>query len=619
MWLRRRADSDFYSEIESHIRLEEDRLIAEGMAAAEARDAARHAFGNITSTRENFYESRHWLWWDRLRQDLRYGARSLRKAPGFAIAGALTIGLGVGANTAVFSLVDAVLIQSLAVKNPKELLFLETAGTAGTSGPPPYPCFKRLRSETSSFTEMAAFSSDELRIQVDRVPEQVMGQVASGSYFELLGVKAALGRVMVASDEKLSPPVAVISHRYWMRRFGGNSAVIGKSISFRERSFTIVGVTSPQFRGLLPGTPIDVTFPITVEGKYLADAGAWWLHAIVGRLKSGVSSPQAQAEANVIFQSFMSGEQVPADVVRMRFHHLELEPAAHGMDVLRRRFSKPLYALMIIVGLIMLMATVNITNLLLARGIARRGEFAIRLATGSGRGRLAQQLLTETLFLFMIGAFPGVLVARWAVALVQTLFAQGRRAITLETEFHWHVAAFSLAVTLAAGLVSGAFSVWRAFRIDPAQAMKEGQARTTSSHGSETLIRALVALQVAVSMVLLVGAVTFVRTLVNLRNVDTGFQNEGVLTMSVELPEVVNQASNYSSIWAYALGALRAVPGVHAAAFSTFTPLSGRDRGALVRVRGYEPASTDDSEIHIIKSQMVTSRPWESRCFAAVC
>jgi len=599
MWSRRRADSDFQAEIEAHIRLEADRLIGEGMSPAEAQAAARRAFGNVAIARERLYESQRWLWWDQLGQDLRYGLRCLRKTPAFTAAAALTIALGVGANTAVFSLMDAVLLRSLPVQNPKELVFLETAGSAGLSGPPPYPCFTRLRAEAGSLTEMSAFSSDELRFEIDGKPEQVMGQVASGNYFELLGVKPTLGRLMNAEDEKLNPPVAIISDRYWRRRFGGDPAVIGKRISFREQTFTIAGVTPPEFWGLLPGTPIDVTLPITLERKHLTDAGAWWLHAIIARLKPGVSANQAQAESNVVFQSFISGSRHPAELIRKHFHHLELGPAAHGMDVLRRRFSKPLYALMGIVGLVLLMATANIANLLLARGISRRGEFAIRLATGARPARLVRQLVTETLLLFWLGAVPGVVFAGWGVGVIETLFAQGRRAVTLEAGLNWRVLAFSIVVTLVAGLLSGLFPAWKAFRTDPQQAIKEGEARTSESGGSATLRQTLVALQVALSLVLLVGAVTFVRTFANLRRVDTGFQNEQVLTMSIEVPDGYVQAGKSAAIWSQTLEAVRGIPGVRSAGLSTFTPLSGRDRGGLVRVRGYEPASFEDGTVHM--------------------
>lgn len=599
MRLDRRADSDFQAEIESHIRLEADRLIAEGMSPSEALAAARRAFGNATLVRETFYESQRWLWWHQLRQDLRYGLRALRRTPGFTAAAALTIALGVGANTAVFSLVDAVLLQLLPVQNPKELVFLEAAGTAGSSGPPPYPCFARLRAETHSFTGMAAFASDELRIEIDGKPEQVMGQVASGNFFELLGVKPVLGRLMSAEDEKLVSPIAIISDRYWRQRFGADPAVLGRSISFRDQMFTIVGVTPPEFWGLLPGTPVDITLPITIERNYLTDAGGWWLHAIVARLRPGASGNQAQAESDVVFQSFMSDSRHAPEMIRKHFHHLELRPAAHGMDVLRRRFSKPLYALMGIVSLVLLLAAANIANLLLARGIARHREFAIRLATGAGRARLVRQLLTETLLLFGLGAIPGMILAKWGVGVIHGLFAQGRRAIALEADLNWRVMAFCMLVTLAAGFLSGLFPAWRAFRTDPEQAIKEGQARTSESRRSVTLTRALVAFQVALSLVLLVGAVTFVRTLTNLRNVDPGFRNEQVLTMSIQVPDAYMQAGKSSAIWDRVPEAIRNIPGVRSAGLSTFTPLSGRDRQMFVSVRGYEAAGFEDKIVHV--------------------
>lgn len=599
MWFRRRADRDFQAEIESHIRLEMDRLIADGMPRAEAETAARRAFGNVAIARERFYESWRWLWFHQMGQDLRYGLRSLRKTPAFTAAAALTIAFGVGANTAVFSLMDAVLLRSLPVQHPKDLVFLETAGSAGTSGPPPYPCFTRLRAETDSFAALAAFSSDELRIEIDGKPEQIMGQVVSGNYFELLGVKPVLGRLMDARDEELSPPIAVISERYWRQRFGGDPAVIGKSISYRKQTFTIAGVTPSEFFGLQPGSPVDITLPISIERRLLADSGAFWLQGIIARLKPGISGAKAQAESDVVFRSFMSVSRYPADIVAKHFHHLEVQPAAHDMDVLRRRFSQPLYALIGIVGLVLLLAVANIANLLLARGISRGREFAIRLATGAGRARIVRQLLTETLLLFGLGAVPGVVFAGWGVGLIETLFREGRRAITVEADLNWRVLAFSLIVTLLAGLTSGLFPAWRAFRTDPEQAIREGQARASESRGAAMLTQALVAFQVGLSLVLLVAAVTFVRTLANLRSVDAGFRNKEVLTMSIQLPEEYADASTSVAFWNRALETVRGLPGVRAAGVSTFTPLSGRDRGALVRVRGYEPPTSEDAAIHI--------------------
>jgi predicted permease len=596
MWFRRRSDRDFAAEVEAHISLEADRLMEQGMAPEEAQAAARREFGNVTAVREQFYESRRWLWWEELRRDLRYGLRSLRRSPAFTLAAALTIALGVGANTAVFSLMDAVLLRLLPVDKPEELVFLDTVGNSGSSAAPPYPCFLRLRAEVNSFDEIAAFTGDELRIEIDGTAEQVMGQAASGNYFALLGVKAALGRLMTPDDEKLDPAICVISDRYWRRRFGADPAVIGKTISFRKQKFTIAGVTPPGFWGLEPGRPVDLTLPIGMERSLLADAGAWWFSA-VARLKDGASGRQASAEANAVFQSFMADRQT-AGLRKEYFDRLELRAAAHGLDGLRRRFSKPLYVLMGIAGLVLLMAAANIANLLLARGMARQREFAIRLATGAGRLRLIRQLLTETLLLFTIGAVPGVMLGRWGAGLMQAMFAEGRRALTVDAGLNWRVFAFTMAIALAAGLLAGLFPAWRAFRRGAEQSMREGHSRTGDSRNAALLARALVAVQVSLSLVLLTAAMTFVRTLWNLRSVDAGFREKEVLTMSVELPDDYLAAGKASAVWDRILEAVRSIPGLRSAGLAVVTPLSGRDRGAHVRIPGYEPPAAKDSLIH---------------------
>jgi len=595
MRLKRRTDQDFGAEVESHIRLEADRLMAEGMAPAEAERTARRAFGNAAIARERFYESQRWLWWDQLRQDIRYGLRSLWKAPAFTLTAALTVALGVGANTAIFSLVDAVLLQSMPVRNPKELVFLEAAGSKGNSGAPPYPCFERLRAETSSFSGMAVFATDELRIEVDGKAEQVMGQVASGNYFEVLGVQPALGRLMRADDENLNPPIAVISDRYWRRRFGADPAVIGKTILVRRQAFTIAGVMPAEFWGLEPGKAIDLTLPITVERGAMGNPGAWWLHGAVARLKPGVPMEKAEAEANIVFQSFLLNFPSPKDLAQQHFHQLKASSAAHGMDGLRRKFSEPLFLLMGIVGLVLLMAIANVANLLLARGIGRQREFAIRLAAGAGRLRLVRQMVTETLLLFVLGVLPGVFLARWGVHAIESMFTQGRRPILLPTELNWRVLAFSILLTILAGLFAALLPVWRVLRADLERSIRDGQARTGGSHGSATLTRGLVVFQVALSLVLLAGALTFLRSLANLRNVDPGFSNDEALTMSLNVLE----GSIPPRSWSRMLDEVRTIPGVRAAAISTYTPLSGRNRGALVRISGYTPATFDDSIVHL--------------------
>jgi len=598
MWFTKRRAEDFAAEIEAHVALEAERLMDQGIPEREAKNAARRSFGNTTRAQERFYEAGRWLWMDELLQDLRFGARGLRKARSFSVAAALTIALGVGANTAVFSLMDAVLLRSLPAEKPKELVFLEMAGTAGPSGSPPYPCFVRLREEVKSLTGLAAFASDEFRLEIGGVPEQVMGQAATGNYFELLGVKPLLGRLLTPQDEHLDPPVAVISERYWRKRFSADPAVLGRAVSLGKRSFVIVGVTPAEFFGLQPGHPVEITVPIGMQDRLVSDPTVLWLHGIIGRLKPAATAAQAGAEAEVVFQSFMTSSRYPASLITRHFHHMEVVGAARGMDAVRRRFSQPLAVLMGIACLVLLLALANVVNLLLSRGISRTREFAIRLAAGAGRGRIVRQLLTETTLLFCLGALPGVAVASWGVGWIDSMFREGRNPIVVEASLNSRVLIFSLCVTLAAGLISGLLPAWRAFRSDLQTAIKDGHERTGESREISWLSQGLVVFQVGLSLVLGVGALLFTSTLTSLRNLNVGFRTEHVLTISLQYQEGTADIAKTIARWSRALETVRRTPAVRSAAISTYAPLSGRDTGALVRIRGYQPQSSEDATLH---------------------
>lgn len=597
---RKKVEQDLDRELQFHVAERISALESAGLSEGEARRRVRQEFGGLEQVREQCREARDTRWLEDFCQDTRIAARTLRKTPGFTLAVAFTVALGIAANTGVFSLIDAVLLRALPVAKPNQLIFLETAGSAGLSGPPPYPCFVRIRAETNAFSGAAAFASDELRIEINGTPEQVMGQVASGNYFDVLGVRPESGRLMNVQDEKLNAPVAVISDRFWRRRFGADPAAVGKSISYRGRPFTIIGITPPAFLGLQPGSPVDLTLPISIERELEADAGAFWLEGIIARLRPGVSAMKAAAESDVVFRSFMSASRYGSagDLVAEHWAHLEVIPAAHGTDVLRRRFASPLDALMSVALLVLLLAIANVANLLLARGFTRSGEFGIRLAIGAGRLRLVRQLLTETVLLFTLGAIPGAAIASWGVRFVQMLFREGRRAIAVDASLSWRTLIFCLIATLCAALLSGIIPAWRAIGIDPEQTIKEGQTRISESRSGAKLAQALVAFQVALSFVLLVGAVVFVRSLVNLRHIDPGFRNQDVLTLSIQLPEKTARSAGSAAVWNRVLESVRTIPGVRTAALATFTPLSGRDRGAVVKVRGYNPPTSDDGIIH---------------------
>jgi predicted permease len=602
-WRRKRSVNDFQEEIRTHLELEVEALKQEGLSEREAHLAAKKAFGNVLGAEERFYEKNRLRWLDEFSQDLRHGLRMMRKAPGFTAAVVATLALGMGANTAIFSLIDAVLLRSLPVQAPEQLVFLAATGSKGRGPAPPYPCFERFQKQTNSYSGMAAFANSDVGIRLEGPIEQVDAARVSGDYFQVLGIKPAAGRLLTPEDAKLDPPVAVISYDYWQRRFGGNPSAIGHTFKWDGvmggRLFTIVGVTAPGFHGLLPGRVDDITLPIAVNDKMLKYTDSWWFSA-VARMKPGVNPEVARQETDRIFQSFMEEFPVPDEVRRNFFHHMELAPASQGLDELRRRFSKPLWALMTVVGLVLLIACANITNLLLARSAQRAREFALRVAIGAGRGRLFRQLLTETGLLFAAGAAAGLLVAWWAVRGLTSFFAGGARPIQLEVHWDWRVLGFTVGASLLASLLFGAAPMLNALRSDPNSAMKDG-GRSTMSRGGGRLGQVLVAFQVALSLILLVGATLFLRTLQNLHRQDLGFNVGRVALVGVHLPhDSYPEVENRTALWDRLLPEVRSLPGVEAAALSSMTPLDGNGRGVAFDAPGFQSESREAHSIGLI-------------------
>ena len=611
--LRHRLRSVFRSsrlddELDRELRLHLDALTHEALESgadpAEARRAARRAFGSMDLARERCRDTRRVGLVDDLHRDLRYGVRLLLRSPMFTATALLSLALGLGATTGIFSIADAVLWRMLPVASPQDLVFIKAAGTDSVGGAPPYPVFARLREETSAFTAMAAFATDELHLEVDGDIEQVNGQVASGSYFDVLGLTPAAGRLTTAADERARLPVAVVSYAYAQRRFGGAARALGRAVSFRERRFTIVGVTPPAFTGLVPGRHIDVTLPIVFEDRLLENADTWWFEA-VARVAPDTSREAATAQVDAIFQAFMGGVAPGSSTERMRrthFARLVLVPAGQGLDHLRHRFETPLHALVVVSAGVLFITCLNLGTLLLVRGATRERELAVRIAAGAGTGRLCRQLLTEALLLFATGALLAVGVAHLAVTFLTGLFAGGRSPIVVDARWDWRVVAFAAGVTLTAGLCTG---LWPALRL-----LRRGRAWSAPGHGVRLagsarlsrLTRYAVSGQFALSLVLLVAAIMAMQTMANLRAVDLGFRPAQVLTMSLQplhlgTPPVDREAR--AAFWRETLRRVRAVAGVRSAALSVLTPLSGRDRGRFVSVPGYEPLTAQDRSIKV--------------------
>lgn len=562
--------------------------------------AGPRELGNITRAAEQARAVWGWAGVEQLHRDLRYALRSMRRSPGFTITAVLSLALGIGANSALFSLLDTVLLRNLPVHDPERLFFIENVGVKGNpNGAPPYPCFERIRDETDAFAGMAAFTSNDLNVNIDSNLEAVFGQYASGSYFEVLGLKPFLGRLMTAADEQLNPPVAVISHSYWKRRFGGDPGIIGKAISLGPDNVKIVGVTPPEFVGIQPGRMIDITVPITLQNKALLhDKGGWWFY-LVARLKPNVSAQQARAEVDPIFQNFMGETYTPLDEWRKEFDHIELLPASKGQSYLRERFSHPLLVLMAIVGLVLLIGCANLANLFLARATSRRREFAVRLAIGAGRGRLIRQLLAETLLLFSFGAASGLILAHWGITLLTGFFAVGRSPVRLDAHIDLRVLAFTTVLTLLSAVLFGLAPAVSAVRRDAYPTLKDSESHVTATHARATTRQLLVVAQVALSLVLLVVAGLFIRTLVNLDKLDGGFRPARVLTLSVQPLGPAYQGPRLDAVWANLLARVRSLPGVRSASLSTLTPLSGRDSMTGVTASGFFLHGSQDRIVHV--------------------
>jgi predicted permease len=624
-WLqvsRRRADFErgMQEEMRIHLELHEADLRRQGVPEGEARRRAAAHFGSVDARKDECREAVGLRLADELAGDANYAFRLLRRSPAFTAVAVLSLGLGIGANTAIFSLIDAVLLKTLPVDDPQRLFFVDNSGgkSGGSSGPP-YPCFERLRDHNRFLSGISAFDERLFKVSIDGVPERVRGLYASGTYFDLLGVHATLGRTLTPADD--SDPsrggphgaVAVISDRFWTRRFGRDPAVLGKDVQVGARWVTIVGVTPPGFFGLQVGAPVDITLPMMLVEQGLQSKQSWWL-SVVGRLARGATTEQARADLEALWDAYLTEVGMPRDK-RGYFSGIALVPAARGANDLRRMYSEPLLIVMAIVGVVLLIGCANVANLLLARAAARQNEMAVRLAIGASRGRLIRQLLTEGVVLVSLGAGAGLLFARWGASFLVAVLAGPGERVVLDPHFDLRVLGFTGGVCLATAMLFSLAPALRATRVDAA---RPGHAGATPQN---RIGRTLVIVQVTLSVLLLCGAALFLRTLHNLNDVPSGFDREGVLTMQVEATvpgrtvtpktpaEFRADHARLGAMWSSFVDRVRDVAGVSSAAVATMNPLSGRDRGVKIAVHGIVQGPEKDFGIHV---NQVTDRYFET-------
>jgi predicted permease len=566
-------------------------------------------------------------------QDLRYGFRMLATTPSFTAAAIITLALGIGANAAIFSLVDAAMLRSLPVYEPSQLtVFRWEAGHAAhdrsywdygdclnsnvrmnASGCSfPLPVYEKMQSETTLFSGVTAFAGPfHLDMSGNGAPTIVEAELVSGSYFHTLGIGPAVGRLLMPSDNSPSaPPVAVLSYAYWQRAFAGSKSVLGRIIVLNNVPFTIVGVAAQSFTRLTPGKTQNFWLPIAASrrlsigfwaGTALRNSQSvrfWWV-VLLGRLRRGVRRAQAQAASSVIFHNLVM--HVPGRPMfgRRDDPRITLVPAQQGLTGIRDLYAKPLSLLMCAVGLILLIACANVAGLLLVRGRARQKEMAVRLALGAGRARITQQLLTESVLLSALGGLLGALFASWgAYGLTRLLWDQSGHATSFVVGPDWRVVAFTASTTLAAGVLFGLMPALRSTRLEVAPALKEN---ASTFQGDPSRLQrffqpgdALVIAQIGLSVVLLIGAGLLARTLENLRSINPGFDTHNLLLFSIDPTKLGYKDAQIRNLYREMRDRLTSLPGIVSVSYSVDPLLGGDSWNKDVYIQGHSDKATVD-------------------------
>jgi predicted permease len=563
-------------------------------------------------------------------QDLRYGVRMLTKNPAFTSVAVLTLALGIGANTAIFTVINSVLLSSLPVKDPQQLIFLTDPDSHGMSNGNQdgdrslltYPEFQELSARNQVLSGVLAADSSEAKLPATTGTGTQGGEgtpafinLVSGSYFSILGVDPLLGHVFGAEVNKArdANPVAVISYRFWQGRFGGDASVLGRKVRVRDTSYDIIGVMPADFFGETVGFAPDIWVPLTMQAKvfpghdYLSTEKnpiekTMWLQ-VVGRMKPGVTLEQAKASLNVAFQNYLQsqiGSQM-SDKDRREFlnQHLAVVAGSHGASTLREQFATPLLILMGLVGLVLLIACANVANLLLARAASREKEIAVRISLGAGRARLFRQLLTESILLAAAGGVIGLLLAQWADAVLLGLVLQRGRPIPLELHPDLKILAFTLAVSLLTGILFGLAPALRAFRVNFNSVLKANSRGVIggSATGRFSIGKVLVIGQVALSLLLLIVAALFVHSFQKLSEVQLGYERNHLLLFPVTPLEYgYKTGAPVAQLYKDLLDRIAAIPGVRAVTFSQNGLFSHSESEDPISIEGFAPKSGQDME-----------------------
>jgi predicted permease len=606
LFQKRKLEDELANEIQSHLEMQIEEHVRRGMSLEEARYLALRKFGGVDQVKETYRERRSLPWMETFLRDLRYGLRMLRRSPGMTAVAILSLALGIGANTALFSVVDAVLLKTLPVEQPERLVLFEwqagrqfrLSGMSGTSNvdvPPGqrglslfrYDVFEKMRPTSTEGPLSDLFAFGPIRAVTAKIgeqPEIINGQAVSGDYYTGLRLQPSLGRVITVEDDRAgAAPVVMLSYQFWQERFGADPAVIGQQLKLNQQSFTMIGVTPPGFNGTLQvGYHPAVTIPLAIEPLLrgersllgtATEPGVWWLN-VMGRLKPGATQEQARESLNASFQAAaLAGmppprrSNQPAQLDPKDYPRLIVEPGSQGMLDVRKRYTPTIYGLFVVVALVLLIACVNLANLLLSRATVRGPEISVRLAVGASRLRLVRQLLTESLLLATLGGLVGVLFAFWAKNALTTIADDdtGLLPSGVQLSLNWRVLVFTTVASLLTGVLFGLVPALRATRLDLSTTLKQ-TGRTTV--GVSRLSKALLVVQVAVSALLLAGAGLFIRTLYNLQRVELGFNPEKLLVFRLQPEQAGYKDERLLHLYHQLFERLDHLPGVQAATFA---------------------------------------------------
>jgi macrolide transport system ATP-binding/permease protein len=620
-WLqRRRKENELREELQFHLAREAEERRADGMTEDEAWWAARRDLGNETRLREDARALWTWRPLDELTLDLRYALRTLFKNRAVSAFAVMSLALGIGANTAIYSFMDAILLRALPIPDPNALVVVSWRSKpfSPSKGDPfvlhsidgstfpfsggvearifPFPAYERLQAASAPVlsTLFAYFSAGQLNVMVRGEAELANGQYVTGNFFSGLAVSPAAGRLIVADDDRLgAPSVAVVSHGYSERRFGGAANAVGQPILINNLPFTVVGVAPPEFFGVDPGAAPSLYLPLRSEtllvpssARKYQDPNYYWV-GMMGRLRSDVTMTQADTALAAAFAGWVV-TTATNDGERANLPALRLDSGAGGLDTLRRRYSKPLYVLMGMVALILAIACANTANLLLARASARQREIAVRLSIGAGRFRLIRQLLTESLVLASIAGALGVVIAIAGVHMLTILLANGDPAFTLHADLNWRVLAVTIGLSVLCGVVFGLAPALQSTRPALVPVLKDGgdplRGRGRHLVPRLRLQQALVVSQIAVLMLLVVAAGLFVQTLTKLKSIPLGFNRENLLLFELNAPQAGYRAPRTASFYSDLRQRLSEIPGVQAATLS---------HASLIRAGRSHPVTVD--------------------------